>query len=119
MQDPYLYLRDSSGAVLAENDDAGGYRNSRIVFTAPSPGNVFKVRPDGTGLKNLTKQDASGFQYLSSSFSPDGMSIVSARTPGAGKLGAADLVVMKANGTKLRPLTKTTLWESAVDWGRR
>lgn len=106
-------------AMNAAGDPEWSPDGKWIVFTAPSPGNVFKVRPDGTGLKNLTKQDASGFQYLSSSFSPDGMSIVSARTPGAGKLGAADLVVMKANGTKLRPLTKTTLWESAVDWGRR
>ena len=41
LQDPYLYLRDSSGAVLAENDDAGGYRNSRIVFTAPTSGTYY------------------------------------------------------------------------------
>ena len=38
LQDPYLYLRDSSGALLAQNDDAGGFVNSRIVFTAPASG---------------------------------------------------------------------------------
>ena len=46
-----------------------------IVFVAhPSDGseNVNKVRPDGTGLTNLTKQKAGGYHYLSSSFSPDG-----------------------------------------------
>ena len=34
LEDPYLYLRDSSGTVLVENDDGDGNRNSRIVFTA-------------------------------------------------------------------------------------
>jgi TolB protein len=93
-----------------------------IVFTAhPRDGseNVHKVRPDGTGLTNLTRQKAGGFHYLSSSFSPDGKLIVSARTPGAGKNGHADLVVMKANGSGIRPITKTPLWESSVDWGPR
>jgi hypothetical protein len=45
--------------------------------------------------------------------------IVSARTPGAGKNGHADLVVMKADGTGIRLVTKTPLWESSVDWGPR
>ena len=92
-----------------------------VLVTHPRDGseNVHKVRPDGTGLTNLTKQKAAGYHYLSSSFSPDGRLIVSARTPGAGPSGAADLVVMRANGTKIRPITKTALWESSVDWGRR
>jgi TolB protein len=93
-----------------------------IVFTAhlrDGSENVHKVRPDGTGLTNLTRQKAGGFHYLSSSFSPDGKLIVSARTPGAGKNGHADLVVMKANGSGIRPITKTPLWESSVDWGPR
>jgi hypothetical protein len=42
---------------------------------------------------------------------------VSARTPGTGPQGAADLVVMNADGSKIRPITKTRLWESSVDWG--
>lgn len=93
-----------------------------IIFVAhPRDGsaNVHKVRPDGTGLTNLTKQKAGGYQYLSSSFSPDGRLIVSARTPGTGPNGAADLVIMKANGSKIRRITKTKLWESSVDWGPR
>jgi Tol biopolymer transport system component len=79
--------------------------------------NVYKAHPDGTGLTNLTKQSARGYQYLSSSFSPDGTMIVTARTPGAGPEGAADLVVMNADGTKARPITNTTLWDSAPEWG--
>jgi Tol biopolymer transport system component len=79
--------------------------------------NVYKAHPDGTGLTNLTRQSASGYQYLSSSFSPDGNMIVTARTPGYGAERAADLFVMNADGTHLRRLTKTRLWESAPAWG--
>jgi TolB protein len=91
-----------------------------IVFVGhPSNGseNVYKIRADGSSLTNLTRQGAGGFKYLSSSFSPDGTMIVSARTPGAGSRGAADLVVMRTDGSRLRQITKTPLWESSVDWG--
>jgi TolB protein len=81
--------------------------------------NVYKAHPDGTGLTNLTKQPAGGKQYLSSSFSPDGRKIVTARTPGAGPEGAADIVVLDTNGSRAHAITKTRLWESAVDWGAR
>ena len=87
----------------------------------PSDGtsNVYRAHPDGSGLVNLTKQPANGFHYLSSSFSPDGRMIVSARTPGTGPDGAADVVVMRADGSHARAITKTPLWESAADWGPR
>jgi Tol biopolymer transport system component len=92
-----------------------------VLTTHPRDGseNVRRVRPDGTGLKNLTKQRAGGYHYLSSSFSPDGTKIVTARIPGVGPNGAADLVVMNLDGSGIRPITKTTLWESSVDWGPR
>ena len=43
LEDPYLYLRDSSGNLLAENDDIspGTIRDSRLVFTAPSTGTYY------------------------------------------------------------------------------
>jgi TolB protein len=104
-------------ALNAAGDPEWSPDGKWIVFTAPSPGSIHKVRPDGTGLTNLTKQKAGGFQYLSSSFSPEGTLLVSARTPGVGPFGAADIVVMKADGSNVRPLTKTRLWESSVDWG--
>jgi len=91
-----------------------------LLFTVqPQEGiaNVYKAHPDGTGLTNLTRQASNGRQYLSSSFSPDGRKIVTARTPGFGVEGAADLVVMNADGSGARAITKTRLWESAVDWG--
>ncbi len=38
--DPYLYLRNSSGALLASNDDSGGL-NSRIVFQVTTAGTYY------------------------------------------------------------------------------
>lgn len=109
-------------ALRAGGDPEWSPDGNWIVFVGhPQDGseNVYKVRPDGTGLTNLTKQRASGHHYLSSSFSPDGKLIVSARTPGAGPNRHADLVLMKPDGSKLRLLTKTARWESSVDWGPR
>ncbi len=39
--DPYLNLRSSTGAILAWNDDSGGNRNAKIVFTATSSGTYY------------------------------------------------------------------------------
>jgi dipeptidyl aminopeptidase/acylaminoacyl peptidase len=91
-----------------------------IVFGA-SPGdgsvNVYKAHPNGSGLTNLTNERPDGHQYLSSSFSPDGRMIVTARTPGTTPEGNADVYVMRADGTGIRPVTRTTRWESGADWG--
>jgi TolB protein len=93
-----------------------------LVFRAQpsdSSSNLYKSHPDGSGLVNMTKQPAEGLHYLSSSFSPDGKMIVSARTPGAGPDGAADIILLRADGSHARAVTKTRLWESAADWGPR
>jgi hypothetical protein len=37
-QDPFLYLTDAAGAVLAQDDDSGGFPNARIVFVAARTG---------------------------------------------------------------------------------
>ena len=36
LEDPYVYLRSASGVILGENDDGGGGRGSRLVYTAPT-----------------------------------------------------------------------------------
>jgi len=87
------------------------------VQAADGPSNPYKVHPDATSLTNLTNQGPDGYQYLSPAFSPDGTQIVSARTPGYGPQGAADIVVMNADGNNPHTLTQTALWESATDWG--
>jgi hypothetical protein len=45
--------------------------------------------------------------------------IVTARTPGTTPEGNADVYVMRADGTGIRPVTRTTRWESGADWGPR
>ena len=88
----------------------------RILFRSAASdlfGDVYTVRPDGTGLTQLTRF-SSRLEVLSSSFSPDGKSIVLSRT---GKGGLPDLFVMRSNGTKLRQLTRTAKWDSHPDWG--
>ena len=41
LEDSYVYLRSSTGTILAQNDDGGGGRGSRLVFTAPDTGNYY------------------------------------------------------------------------------
>ena len=71
------------------------------------------VRPDGTGLKQLTHFKI-GTLVLKASYSPDGDWIVYGSDYGNGK---ADLYVMRANGTGQRQLTRSKWWDSAPDWG--
>lgn len=91
-----------------------------IVFRSPDPGgfagtDLYRVRPDGTGLRRLTntKPDV---EVLSTSFSPDGKSIVFSHT---GKGGLPDLFSMRIDGKGVREITRTNAWESAPDWGPR
>jgi TolB protein len=73
----------------------------------------YLIHPDGTSLKQLTHFKL-GTLGTASSFSPDGKWIVSGAS-GVG--GQADLYVMRADGTAVRALTRTKLWDSAADWG--
>jgi TolB protein len=98
---------------------------TRIVFTSNENGpskvsaNFYTVRPDGTGLTQLTHARGGNVQYLSASFSPDGKWLTVSRTPGSGKKGNADVYVMRADGTRLRQVTRAATWESSTDWGSR
>jgi TolB protein len=74
---------------------------------------IYVIHPNGTGLKQLTHLKP-GSVVTSSSFSPDGSSIVFG-AEGVG--GNADLFVMRADGSGMHPITRTKLWDSAPDWG--
>ena len=39
--DPYVYLRNSSGQIIAEDDDSGAGRNSQLVFTVTTSGTYY------------------------------------------------------------------------------
>jgi TolB protein len=92
----------------------------RILFRSradstgkPVGSQLYTVRPDGTGLKQLSHFKP-GTVLTSSSFSPDGKWI----TVGLSGIGGQpDVYVMRADGTGARPVTRTSLWDSAPDWG--
>jgi Tol biopolymer transport system component len=87
------------------------------------PSNIYWVHPDGTGLHQLTHEDADK-QYLSQSFSPsfsDGEGwITAARTGGYGDEGNADvfrLLIKDGEVARSENLTKSALWDSGPVWG--
>ena len=74
-------------------------------------GEIYAVKPDGSGLTQLTK--AKGKQVFSMSFSTDSKWIVFAME-GVGHL--PDLYAMRRDGSDVTPLTRTKTWESTPDW---
>lgn len=93
---------------------------SRILFRSPDLGtfldsNLYTIRPDGTGLRQLTDVPRTTRLY-SASWSPDGTAIAFGLE---GVDGAADVHTMRADGTGAAPLTRTPQWDSAPDWGGR
>lgn len=86
-----------------------------------SKGNLYAIRPDGTELRQLTHFPPTVRILRSGSYSPDGSSIVFATTAGATRaLGLLpDLFVMSADGTDIRPLTRSPNWDGSPVWGPR
>jgi TolB protein len=78
--------------------------------------NLFTVRPDGTGLTQLTFASGGDPQYLGSSYSPDGHKIAVGRRPETGGVNA-DVMIMNVDGTGIHRLTHTVLYDSYPDWG--
>lgn len=78
--------------------------------------NLFTIRPNGTGLRQLTFATGGNPQYLGSSYSPDGRYITVGRRPETGGVNA-DVLVMRADGTHIRNITRTELYDSYPDWG--
>ena len=73
----------------------------------------FLVHPDGSGRKQIT-HFAKGTHVASASFSPDGTSIAFSKGPEGENI---DVFTMRLDGTQLRRLTRSKLWDSAPDWG--
>jgi Tol biopolymer transport system component len=92
-----------------------------ILFTTPQmreqrPSNLWMIHPNGNGLHRVTHTGL-GYFWASSSFSPDGSMIVTARAPATGD--AQDAYVLNVDGTGLRALTRTLKSEGGSDWGPR
>lgn len=79
--------------------------------------NLYTISPKGTGVRQLTHARGGRVQHLSATFSPDGKWVVFGRTPGRGD--NADVFIMRANGTQVRNVTRSTSWDGGVDWGPR
>ena len=81
--------------------------------------NLYTIRRDGSHLRQLTFADDGITRYLGSSYSPDGKWIVAGKRPSTGgpELNTADVVIMRANGTGERLVTRTVLYDSYPDWG--
>jgi TolB protein len=89
-----------------------------ILFRSPETEdflhcNLFTIRPDGTGLRQITRLGPMTKLY-SASFSPDGTAITFGMT---GVDDQADVYTMHADGTAVTPVTRTAQWDSAPDWG--
>ena len=95
---------DGSKIIFRSNEDFGDFLKSHY----------FTVRPDGSGLQQLT-HFPSGTKLFSSSFSPDGTRIVFAMAPPGTKL--PDVYTMAADGSDIQRVTTSSKWDSAPDWG--
>ena len=73
----------------------------------------FLIRPDGTGRRQIS-HFPNNTHVGSASFSPDGTSITFAKGVEGGNI---DVYTMRLDGTHVRRLTRSPLWESAPDWG--
>lgn len=94
----------------------------RILFHSNLDGpdtisaNLYTIRADGTDVRQLTFAEGGVTQYLGSSYSPDGKMITFGRRPETGGV-AADVFVMRVDGTNVQPVTRTVLYDSYPDWG--
>jgi TolB protein len=94
---------------------------SRIVFSAPVFGqagqpssNVFTIRPDGSGLRQLTHARGGKVNNGADCWSPDGKRIVFV----SNRAGTYQIYVMDADGTRATAVTHTAGGHFAA-WGAR
>jgi Tol biopolymer transport system component len=93
-----------------------------IVFQAPherppgTSGNVYTIRPDGSHLVAVTDYEGGAVNATNPAWSPDGKKIVFVQDP-SGPLGYTDIFTMNADGSAIRQVTTSTLWDFRPDWG--
>src|SRR6266487_543999 len=78
------------------------------------------VRPDGSGLRQVTHFGPRVNLLQNGSFSPDGAAIVFATTSGSIKKkhsNLPDIFTVGLDGSGLRPVTRSRNWDGSPDWG--
>jgi Tol biopolymer transport system component len=75
-------------------------------------GNFFTIRPDGSGLTQVTHLQDTVISHQIG-FSPDGRWLVFSMAPAG---GTNQLTVAAVDGSSLREVTKSTLAVSCTDW---
>jgi TolB protein len=93
--------------------------SSRLLFRSnvevdDERSQFYTVRPDGTGMTQISHFRFSHRRLFSATFSPDGRQIVFAK---ADRKGRGDIWIMNADGSDPRPVLQATPWDSAPDWG--
>jgi Tol biopolymer transport system component len=89
-----------------------------ILFRSPESedflnSDIWVSHPDGTGLHRVTHA-GHGVRVYSASFSPDGTHVTVGMS---GVDDQADVYTIGVDGTALTPVTRTSQWDSAPDWG--
>jgi Tol biopolymer transport system component len=77
---------------------------------------VYTIRPDGSHLVAVTDYEGGAVNATNPAWSPDGKKIVFVQDP-SGPLGYADIFTMNADGSAIRQVTTSTLWDFRPDWG--
>jgi Tol biopolymer transport system component len=98
----------------------GGSQILFVAVTGENKGDLDTIKPDGSGLNRLRRGRTAWLQ--SGSYSPDGKSILFSTSVGAVNGHCAycpfpDVYVARADGSHVKPLSRTTNWEGSPDWG--
>ena len=101
------------------NDPDWSPDGSLIAFNAsaePSPTqNIWTIRPDGTGLTQLTTYNERGQATFHPTWSPDGTQILFSHSPSTD--GWGDFFVMSRDGTDQHVIARTAMHENHGQWG--
>ena len=74
---------------------------------------IFLIHPDGSGRKQVT-HFTGGTHVLSSTFSPDGKSLVISKGTASGN---PRVFTLRLRDGRIERVTRSALWDSAPDWG--